>query len=104
MALPASAQLQQAETEIAILQVQFKNIDDKVDDLKADLKEIRKGMDDNNDSTHVLLKEFQSANVLAHKDMSNKITALEKWRWMLMGAGLLLGALGSTALGKLVGM
>jgi hypothetical protein len=40
----------------------------------------------------------------AHKSVSDKITALEKWRWMIMGAGVLAGALGWPAISKLLGM
>jgi hypothetical protein len=33
--------------------------------------------------------------------MSNKISALEKWRWMIMGAGIVIGSLGSFAVSVL---
>ena len=37
----------QPETEIAVLQVQVKNIEDKIGDLKMDLKSIRDALDEN---------------------------------------------------------
>ncbi len=106
MASPLNVQttLKQAETEIAVLQVQFKNLDEKVDELKTDMKDMRDDMQKQTESTHSLLKGFQDANVSAHKDMASKISALEKWRWMLMGAGVVIGALGWPAIAKLLGM
>jgi chromosome segregation ATPase len=93
-----------AETDIAVLQVQYKNLDEKVDEVKAELKDIRDDMSRNNDATHSLIKEFQQSNVEAHNKMASKISALEKWRWMLMGAGVVIGALGYPAIGKLLGL
>jgi hypothetical protein len=38
----------------------------------------------------------------AHKEMSEKISAIERWRWMMMGAGIVLGAMGNNMLGSLL--
>ena len=100
----AQVSLKQTETEVAVLQVQFKNLDEKVDEVKAELKDIRDDMSRNNDATHSLIREFQNSNVEAHNKMASKISALEKWRWMLMGAGIVIGALGYPAIGKMLGM
>lgn len=106
MASPVNVQrtLKQTETDIAVLQIQFKNLDEKVDELKVDMKEMRVEIQDQTNSTHDLLKGFQQSNVTAHNEMAKKISALEKWRWMLMGAGVVIGALGWPALAKILGM
>ena len=96
--------LKQAETEIAVLQVQYGNINEKVDDLKTDLKDLRSHIDDHMDATHQLIKDFQNENKKQHIGVNAKIATLEKWRWMIMGAGVLAGALGLPALEKLFGM
>jgi uncharacterized coiled-coil DUF342 family protein len=97
-------QLKQAETEIAVLQVQYGNINEKVDDLKSDLKDFRTEIKVQLQETHELIKGFQDDNKKQHDTVEKKISALEKWRWMLMGAGVLAGALGFPALEKLLGM
>jgi hypothetical protein len=51
-----------------------------------------------------MMKDMQESASEAHKSMANKINALEKWRWMLMGAGVVIGALGWPTLGKVLGM
>lgn len=92
------------EADIAVLQVQYSNIDEKVDDLKTGLREIRDHMDGHMRDTQKLIKDNQETNVKAHNEMSVKINALEKWKWMLMGAGVLAGAIGWPVLSKVFGM
>ena len=94
----AQKQLLKYDADIAVLQVEFRNLDSKFDtslaDVKADVKEVSLKIDKHNDSTHALLREFQAINISQHADMAIKIAGLEKWRWMLIGAGCVLGGLG----------
>lgn len=92
------------ETDVAVLQVQFSNLNDKVDELKSDLKDLSSSLDVHMEETQKLIKEFQDENKKQHDDVNKKISALEKWRWMLMGAGVLAGSLGLPVLQKLTGM
>jgi predicted nucleic acid-binding Zn-ribbon protein len=99
MANPTSMQqIKQAETDIAVLQVRFTNLDEKMDDLKVDISDIRSEIKDNSEKSTALIKEFQADNIKSHKEMSSKISSLEKWRWMIMGAGIVIGSLGSFAI------
>jgi hypothetical protein len=45
---------------------------------------------------------MKDASSNAHKSMSDKISALEKWRWMMMGAGIVLGSLGYDTISNLL--
>ena len=102
MANPTSMQqIKQAETDIAVLQVRFSNLDEKMDDLKVDISDIRAEIKDTSEKSTALIKDFQADNVKSHKEMSNKISSLEKWRWMIMGAGVVIGSLGSFAISVL---
>ena len=92
------------ETEIAVLQVQYKNLDEKFDDLKTGLKDLRDHIDNHIDDTQNMIRDFQTENKKQHDEVNKKVNALEKWRWMLMGAGVLAGALGWPALSKLLGI
>lgn len=83
------------ETDIAVLQTEFKNLDAKFADIKEDVSNLGIKIDIYAESTHTLLKEFQSENQEQHAVVEEKIQSLEKWRWMIMGAGMGLGALGS---------
>ena len=94
--------IQQAETDIAVLQVQVRNIEDKVGEIKSDLKDVQKSIDDHAEQTQNTLKAMSDSSALAHKAMSDKISSLEKWRWMMMGAGIVLGTMGYETVAKLL--
>ena len=94
--------IQQAETDIAVLQVQVRNIEDKVGEIKSDVKDLQKSIDDHAEETQKTLKAMGESSANAHKAMAEKISSLEKWRWMMMGAGIVLGTLGYDTLAKLL--
>lgn len=100
----AKEQLKNAETEIAVLQVQFRNLDEKVDDLRTDIKDVRENIASASESTQALLKGFQDGNNKAHRDLALKISAIEKWKWMMMGAGIVIGSLGWPLIANMLGM
>jgi hypothetical protein len=45
---------------------------------------------------------MKDVSTIAHKAMSEKINSLEKWRWMLMGAGVILGSIGFDSIARLL--
>jgi uncharacterized protein Yka (UPF0111/DUF47 family) len=84
----------QPETEIAVLQIQVKNLEEKIGELKTDLKALHDAIESNAEETRNMLKAMREQDVKEHGELANKISALEKWRWMLMGAGVVIGSLG----------
>ena len=92
----------QPETEIVLLQFQVKNIEDKIGDLKEDLKSIRTALDDNAEETRQMLKLMRDQDVKEHSELASKISVLEKWRWMMMGAGVIVGSLGFNTVAALL--
>jgi hypothetical protein len=84
----------QPETEIAVLQIQVKNLEEKIGELKTDLKALHEAIESNAEETRNMLKAMREQDVKEHGELANKISALEKWRWMLMGAGVVIGSLG----------
>lgn len=95
--MPATVRLskiKQAETDIAVLQVQVKNLDEKIDDLKVDIKDLRSSIEKGSEDTLALIKDFQTSNSASHDDLAEKVAVLEKMRWMLLGAAAVAGAMG----------
>jgi len=92
------------ETEVAVLQVQYNHLSEKVEEVKTGLKDLATHIDTHMEETHNLIREFQEENKAQHAEVEKKVAALEKWRWMLMGAGILAGALGLPVVEKLLGM
>jgi DNA-binding ferritin-like protein len=92
----------QTATDVAVLQVQVQNIEDKVGEIKADVKDLRDTIEKHAENNQNMLKEMKEASSTAHKGMNDKIISLEKWRWMMMGAGIVLGSLGFNTISSLL--
>jgi septation ring formation regulator EzrA len=93
---------QTTKTEIAVLQVQVKNIEQDVSEIKSSLKDMHECLDRNAEETRELLTNMRNEDVAAHKELGSKVSALEKWRWMMMGAGIVIGSLGFDTVAKLL--
>ena len=93
----ATKRVEQAETEIAVLRVRFDNLDEKMDELKVEVKGLHDGLDRSMNETRTVLKEFQESNKKSHDDLNEKVSRIEKFKWMLMGAAAVLGATGVEA-------
>jgi len=95
--MPAAVRInkiKQAETDIAVLQVQVRNIEDKIDDVKVDIKDLRQSIEKGSEDTLNIIKELQTSNSESHEKLSEKVSTLEKMRWMLLGAAAVGGAMG----------
>ena len=84
----------QPETEIAVLQIQVKNLEEKIGELKVDLKALYDAIESNAEETRQMLKSMREQDVKEHTELAGKISVLEKWRWMMMGAGIIIGSMG----------
>ena len=93
---------QTTKTEIAVLQVQVKNIEQDVSDIKSSLKDMHECIDRNATETRDMLKEMREEDTKSHRELGSKVSALEKWRWMMMGAGIVIGSLGFDTVAKLL--
>jgi FtsZ-binding cell division protein ZapB len=95
------SRIKQNETDIAVLQFHTEALSEKIDDLKTELQELRAHMSTCSQTTHRLIEEMSKTDQEQHRTLERKVTNLEKWRWMIMGAGMALGAIGFEALSKL---
>jgi len=103
MATAASkATKMQPETEIAVLQIQVKTLEEKIGELKVDLKLLHDVIEVNADETRRMLKSMREQDVKEHSELAGKISVLEKWRWMMMGAGIIIGSLGFPTLSAIL--
>lgn len=85
------------ETEIAVLQNEVKNLNEKIDDLKLHIKELHDSTERNMEETRRFLKQFQEENDEAHAKVVERIANLERIKWMLFGAAAVIGATGAEA-------
>jgi len=92
----------QPETEIAVLQIQVKTLEEKIGELKVDLKALHDAIEANADETRRMLKSMREQDVREHSELAGKISVLEKWRWMMMGAGIIIGSIGFPTLSAML--
>ena len=78
------------DTDIAVLQVELRNLSEKVDE--------------HTKTTQQMLREYHAENNRQHNELFTRIVKLENWRWMLMGAGVVLGMSGMMGIEKLLGI
>lgn len=88
---------EQTVTDVAVLQSEVRNLHDKVDELKTDVKDLHDCLDRNMAETREFLKEFQDSQTKQHEELADKVSSIEKIKWMLMGAAAILGATGVEA-------
>ena len=89
--------LQKAQTEIAVLHIKVSNLEDKVEEVRKEISSLKDHIDKNYEAIQTSNKEMRAANEYAHEKMASKVSALEKWRYMLIGAGIILGSFGFEA-------
>ena len=97
--MPAAVRkrFEQTVTDVAVLQLEVRNLHDKVDELKTDVKDLHDCLDRNMAETREFLKEFQESQTKQHEELADKVSSIEKIKWMLMGAAAILGATGVEA-------
>ena len=78
------------ETDIAVLQVELRNLSEKVDE--------------HTKTTQQMLREYHTENNRQHNELFTRIVKLEHWRYMLVGAGVVLGMGGMMGVEKLLGI
>jgi len=92
------------ETDVAVLQVQVSNLDQKFDGLKTDIRDLRESMEIQGASTKTMLQNMQTTSATAHSSLGKKVAELEKWKWMVMGGAAVAGALGFHVISKIFGV
>ena len=71
MARTINMPAQTTKTEIAVLQVQVKNIEQDVSEIKSSLKDMHECLDRNATETRDMLKEMREEDTKAHKELGS---------------------------------
>jgi hypothetical protein len=74
---------------LGIVETKVENLNEKLDDLKVDVKEMHDCLDQTRDSLIDKLDQMYSASCTQHAELATKISDLEKWKqkWVYMIAG-----------------
>ena len=74
---------------LGVVETKVANLDEKLDDIKIDVKDMHDCLDKTRDSVMAKLDDMYGASCEQHSQLASKITELEKFRqkWIYMTAG-----------------
>ena len=74
---------------LGIVETKVANLDEKLDEIKVDVKDMHDCLDKTRDSVMAKLEDMYGASCQQHSELASKITELEKFRqkWIYMTAG-----------------
>jgi len=79
---------------LGIVETKVQNLDEKLDDLKLDVKEVHDCLDKTNDSLTNKLNEMYDASCAQHSALAKEISTLksqrDKWVWTIAGGMVVL--------------
>lgn len=70
------------------LEGQYQTLHSRISDMRDDL---RTEIDKKHDAMVTMLKEHMKAEQEHHETIQDKMSSMEKWRWMIMGAAGVVG-------------
>jgi lipid II:glycine glycyltransferase (peptidoglycan interpeptide bridge formation enzyme) len=84
-----------AAERLGIVETKVVNLDEKLDELKIDVKEMHDCLDNTRDLLAEKLKEMSDASDKQHAELAGKISAMEKlkdkWTYATMGGIVVVG-------------
>ena len=74
---------------LGVVETKVANLDEKLDEIKIDVKDMHDCLDKTRDSVMAKLEDMYGASCEQHSELASKITELEKCRqkWIYMTAG-----------------
>jgi hypothetical protein len=74
---------------LGVVETKVANLDEKLDDIKVDVKDMHDCLDKTRDSVMAKLDDMYGASCEQHSQLANKITELERFKqkWIYMTAG-----------------
>lgn len=74
---------------IGIVETQVVNLDEKLDELKIDVRDMHDCLDKTRDGLTIKLDQMYSASCTQHSELANKISELEKSKNKIMMYGMI---------------
>jgi hypothetical protein len=74
---------------LGVVETKVANLDEKLDDIKVDVKDMHDCLDKTRDSVMAKLDDMYGASCEQHSELAKKITELERFKqkWIYMTAG-----------------
>ena len=85
----AQSQLAELPERVGIVETRVEHLNEKVDEIKVDIKDLHDCLDNTRDSVMAKLDDMYGASCEQHSQLASKITELERFKqkWIYMTAG-----------------
>jgi hypothetical protein len=89
MARGVALALNTVPERVSVLEIKVENIDNKLDEIKVDVKDMHECLDRTRDGVMEQLEKMQEESTTQHNELAGKIKDLEQFRqkWVYMIAG-----------------
>jgi chaperonin cofactor prefoldin len=72
-------------SRVAVLESRVDNISEKIDEVRSDIKEVHACLHKTRELILNQIESLRHEGNQAHTDQNTRITALENWRWYIIG-------------------
>jgi adenylosuccinate lyase len=72
-------------SRVAVLETQVTSMDKKLDELRADVKDMHDCLDKTRDLIVSEIQLLKQEEHLAHDRLTTRLATLEQWRWYVLG-------------------
>lgn len=83
--MAVSTTMEKLETKV---EGQYQTLHSRISDMRED---IRSEIDKKHNATAQMLQQHMDAEMEHHKSIQDKVSSLDKWRWMMMGGAAVIG-------------
>ncbi len=83
------AQMPTVAERVSVVEVQVANLDDKLDDIKLDVKEMHDCLDRTGETLSKTLADMRVESTAQHNELAGKIVELEKSKQKIMMYGMI---------------
>ncbi len=80
-------------SRVAVLETKVEAIDTKLDEVRGDIKEVHACIHKTRELILSEIKALRDEDNRAHKEQNARISALENWRWYIIGIATAAGVL-----------
>ena len=78
-------------SRVAVLETQVDTINSKLDEVKADIKEVHNCLHKTRELILAELKTLRQEENAAHDKFNDRLVVLENWRWYILGIAAAVG-------------
>lgn len=78
-------------SRVAVLETKLETVDTKIDDVRADIKEVHECLHQNRELVLSKIDQLREQDNTQHQRFNMRLVVLENWRWYVIGIACAVG-------------